>query len=249
VKPSCAGGQPTSNGGELSPFKDCRKEKFRVYQAGIIEYPGGASECRGGRAKLKVVLVGGTSHAGKSTLARALAARLGGEALSTDQLGRHPGRPWRQGERDVPPHVAEHYGGLEPEALLDSVMRHYEGMWPGVRELIERRADDPTASPLVLEGSALLPSQVAEFRRPDVAALWLIGDDELLAARIRQESRFEAASAPERRLIAAFTERTWRYQRAILADLERLGLPRLAVGDEVGGDELAEHALALLAGS
>jgi hypothetical protein len=192
----------------------------------------------------KVVLVGGTSHAGKSTLARALAERLDGEALSTDQLARHPGRPWRQGERDVPPHVAEHYGGLEPEALLGSVMRHYEAMWPWVRALIEWRADDPAAGPLVLEGSALLPARVAELQRPDVGAVWLIGDDELLAARIRRESGFETASEAERRLITAFIERTWRYQRAILDDLERLGLPRLAVG----GDGLAERALALLAG-
>ena len=198
---------------------------------------------------LRVVLVGGTSHAGKSTLARALAERLGGEALSTDQLARHPGRPWRHGERDVPPHVAEHYGGLAPEALLDSVMRHYEAMWPGVRELIERRADDPTAAPLVLEGSALLPARVAELARPDVGAVWLIGDEPLLAARIRRESGFEAAGEPERRLIAAFTQRTWRYQRAILANLERLGLPQLTVSDDAGGDALAERALALLAGS
>src|ERR1700689_1799826 len=120
----------------------------------------------GRTAGLKVVLVGGTSHAGKSTLARTLAERLDGEARSTDQLARHPGRPWRQGEREVSPHVAEHYGGLEPEALLASVMRHYEAMWPWVRALIERRADDPASRPLVLEGSALLPSRVAELTRP-----------------------------------------------------------------------------------
>jgi hypothetical protein len=42
----------------------------------------------------RVVLIGGTSNVGKSTLAQAVAERLGFEYLSTDGLARHPGRPW-----------------------------------------------------------------------------------------------------------------------------------------------------------
>ncbi len=39
------------------------------------------------------ILIGGTSHAGKSTLAQSLAAKLGWNYLSTDKLARHPGKP------------------------------------------------------------------------------------------------------------------------------------------------------------
>ena len=42
---------------------------------------------------IKLILIGGTSHTGKSTLARQLAEELGWNYLSTDQLARHPGRP------------------------------------------------------------------------------------------------------------------------------------------------------------
>ena len=52
-----------------------------------------------------VVLIGGTSHVGKSTVARALATSLGFRHVSTDRLARHPGRPWTT----TRPHVREHY--------------------------------------------------------------------------------------------------------------------------------------------
>ena len=44
---------------------------------------------------VNVVLIGGSSHAGKSTVSESLAATLGWEHLSTDRQAAHPGRPWR----------------------------------------------------------------------------------------------------------------------------------------------------------
>jgi 2-phosphoglycerate kinase len=193
-----------------------------------------------------VVLIGGTSHAGKSSLARALADRLGYEALSTDQLARHPGRPWRRGDIPVPPHVAEHYSTLAPDALIDSVMRHYDGMWPMVRELVLRRAADATAAGLVLEGSALLPAHVVALDRDDVAALWLTADEALLAARMHAESRYLEADADARNLIDAFLERTRRYQRLTVDTLQQLGLQSLEVRAGEPIDAVADRAQALL---
>ena len=40
------------------------------------------------------MLIGGTSHVGKSTLGKALASKLGWDCVATDSLGKHPGRPW-----------------------------------------------------------------------------------------------------------------------------------------------------------
>jgi 2-phosphoglycerate kinase len=42
---------------------------------------------------VRVLLIGGTSNVGKSTVAQAVAKKLGFEVLSTDKLARHPGRP------------------------------------------------------------------------------------------------------------------------------------------------------------
>jgi 2-phosphoglycerate kinase len=198
-------------------------------------------------ARPRVILIGGTSHAGKSSLARELAARLAYEPLSTDKLARHPGRPWPPGEASVPPDVAQHYGALAPEALIGSVLRHYGTMWPMIRALVEARAADSAAPGLVLEGSALWPERAAQLLGGgSVAGLWLVADEALIEARIRRESRFEAADRAGRALIEAFLERTRRYQHRMLEVVVRLGLPRLDVraGEPIGA--LADRALDLL---
>lgn len=83
--------------------------------------------------EVRVVLIGGTSNVGKSTVARAVAAELGFGCLSTDRLARHPGRPWRTPEWEVPAHVAEHYRSLSVDELITSVLGHYERLWPASR--------------------------------------------------------------------------------------------------------------------
>ena len=85
---------------------------------------------------LRVILIGGPSHGGKSTLAQALSARLGWQYMSTDRLARYPGRPWGE----LRPHVAEHYLSLSPDQLIEDVIRHYASMWPDIRNLITAHA-------------------------------------------------------------------------------------------------------------
>ena len=51
---------------------------------------------------LRVVLIGGTSHVGKSTASELLAGTLGWAHVSTDSLARHPGRPWKPAPEKVP---------------------------------------------------------------------------------------------------------------------------------------------------
>jgi 2-phosphoglycerate kinase len=194
----------------------------------------------------RVALIGGTSHVGKSTTARALAARLGGGAISTDSLARHPGRPWPTPTWVVPEHVAEHYRTLTPDELIASVLAHYGRMWPMVREMIEARAADENAAPLVLEGSALWPAFVAELNLPAVRAVWLTADDALLDARIRRESRFDAADPAGGQLIESFAARTRLYNATMLAQIRRLGLPLVEVTAAMSPDEVTDAVLAAL---
>jgi 2-phosphoglycerate kinase len=193
-----------------------------------------------------VALIGGTSHAGKSTTARAVAARLGGEALSTDKLARHPGRPWPTPTWVVPDHVAEHYRTLTPEELIASVLAHYGRMWPMARDLIEARVADVNAAPLVLEGSALWPDLVAELDLPGVRAVWLTADDALFDARIRRESRLEEADAAGRQLIERFAARTRLYNARMLEQARLLGLPLVEVTAAMSEDEVTDAVLAAL---
>lgn len=191
---------------------------------------------------VRVVLIGGTSNTGKSTVAGAVAERLGFEHRSTDGLARHPGRPWRTPEHEVPPHVAEHYGTLTTDELLASVLDHYERLWPRIEELITERAR-AGAPGLVLEGSALRPDRVARLTVPGTAAVWLTADETVLRDRVRAAGRYEEATDAERHLMDRFLARTVRFQARMLDAVEAHGLDRV----DTGGRTVTEVADAVLA--
>ncbi|KOU49294.1 hypothetical protein ADK56_18580 [Streptomyces sp. MMG1522] len=195
---------------------------------------------------VRVVLIGGTSNTGKSTVAGRLAERLGFEHRSTDGLARHPGRPWRTPEHEVPPHVAEHYATSAPDELLASVLAHYERLWPRIEGLITDRAR-PGAAGLVLEGSALLPERVARLTVPRTAAVWLTADDTVLRDRVRTAGRYARASEEERLLMDRFLARTHRFQTRTVEAVESLGLARLDVGGGRTVEELADAVMATAA--
>jgi 2-phosphoglycerate kinase len=150
----------------------------------------------------RVFLIGGTSHAGKSTVAQSIAKHMGARYLSTDMLGRHPGRPWPVDGRAVRPHVAAHYRELPPQQLLRAVLVHYRNLWPRALAAMEGPA------PLVLEGSGVLPECVSS----GADAVWLTLDAELLRARMVRESGYDALDGDGRLLVDKF------YARALLFD-------------------------------
>ncbi|MFE5027740.1 hypothetical protein ACFRAO_31540 [Streptomyces sp. NPDC056656] len=191
-----------------------------------------------------VVLIGGTSNVGKSTVAHAVAEKLGFECLTTDGLARHPGRPWRTPEWEVPAHVAEHYGSLTVDELITSVLGHYDRLWPRIEELITTYAAEGRVAGLVLEGSALWPVRVARLQVPRTAAVWLTTDDAVVRARVHAAGRYEAATGAERRLMDKFLARTERYQTLMIDSLDRLGMDRIDAGGGRSAAELADSVLA-----
>ncbi|NKI43642.1 hypothetical protein [Streptomyces physcomitrii] len=196
----------------------------------------------------RVVLLGGTSHVGKSSLARVVADRLGYACLSTDGLARHPGRPWRMPGWEVPPHVAEHYRSLTADELLSSVLDHYARLWPRVEELIRRAAaGHEGAAGLVLEGSALWPARVAELRIPHTAAVWLTAEETVLRARMYDSAGYAEADGEERRLVDTFLARAVGFQELVLGEAARLRLDRLDTGGGRSVEELAEAVLRMTA--
>ncbi|MFG3288946.1 hypothetical protein ACGF3G_09075 [Streptomyces sp. NPDC048179] len=195
---------------------------------------------------LNVVLIGGTSHTGKSTVARALADRLGFGCLSTDGLARHPGRPWPTPEWQVPPHVDEHYRSLTVDELIDSVLGHYERLWPRIEELITAHARaEPDAAGLVLEGSALWPESVVRLAVPHTAAVWLTADEGVLSARMHTGCAYDRMPARARPPVDKFLARTLRYQTMMLDTVARLRLDHLDSGTGRSPEDLAAAVLAV----
>ena len=179
---------------------------------------------------LSVVLIGGTSNVGKSTLAQALTRRLGWSCVSTDSLGRHPGRPWTVADGQVPVHVAEHYRSLSIEELATEQLRHYARMWPQIRSLIETHARDH-AGGLIVEGSGVWPDRVAEISDPKVAAIWLTASPATVRGRIYSASRYAELGDDATILVDKFVGRSIRYNEMMLSAVRRLGLACVDVDD------------------
>ena len=194
-------------------------------------------------AGVRVLLIGGTSHAGKSTLVRALGAHLGWTVVSTDSLARHPGRPWRTPPDVVPLHVVDHYGNLQIDELIADVQAHYRRLRPRIEGLIAEHAYDAAAEGFVLEGSALLPELLAAVDRMKVAPFWLTASDEILEARIRTESGLGIGA---NFLIEKFIGRTLAFNREMTMEAGRLALPVINVGRFDSLDDLVAHSLTLL---
>ena len=193
---------------------------------------------------LRVILIGGSSHAGKSTVAQALALQLGWNYQSTDKIAKHPGRPWRAPPKTVPEHVAAHYLTLSVDELVADVMRHYrDNVWPLVETLVASHATGGSSERLVLEGSALLPDFVATMKLENVAAIWLTGSRELFEQRIRQTSGYETKTPVERKMIDRFLDRTWRYNESMVDAVSRLGLASVQVDNVGNSDELLSACL------
>lgn len=175
---------------------------------------------------------------GKSTCAAIIGRQMPADVMTTDTLARHPGRPWPRDR--IPPHVAEHYRSLSPADLLASVLAHYRDViWPMAVEMIEDHVAAPDAGVLVLEGSALLPELVLTLDCDAIAAVWLVGDDEVVRARMRTEAGYSKADADQRRLIDSFFARN-RLMNALIAETALgHGLP---VVEASGGRDAAETA-------
>ncbi|WP_043612674.1 AAA family ATPase [Ensifer sp. ZNC0028] len=156
------------------------------------------------------ILIGGTSHVGKSTLAGTLARSLSRELISTDALGRHPGRPWPT----VRPEVAEYYASLTDETIHWFLKVHHENMWPRIRQIVDSHRE--RGQPFVLEGAALRPEYVAELEAGSVTAVFLYADDDFLRQRMLDEARRDERYEQKAGIINKFIERSLRENRDML---------------------------------
>ncbi len=188
---------------------------------------------------VSVLLIGGTSHAGKSTLGSAVAERLGWRMCSTDYLARHAGRPWRSDGTTVPPHVIQHFTNHSVDELMAAVIRHYRSVWPQVENLI-RDVDEG----LVIEGSAVLPELATRLNPGYGRAAWLIAEEGTFQERIFLESRCGSATGTNRAAIEMFGLRSERFNEYIRNEVQRLGLQSISADSDF--DEQMKRVLTLL---
>ena len=197
--------------------------------------------------KTRVILIGGSSHAGKSTLSKALAAKLGWNYIATDSLARHPGRPWASANGTVKDRVAEHYRTLSVESLLTDVLSHYRiNILPQVKALVDSYVLDLSTKCTIVEGSALYPSFVTDSINNSVRAIWLTLSDRLFQTRIFRESNYDRLDKDKQYLVQKFLARTLLYNRRMQQEVKRLGLNSINVESTSTVEQLADRCLKLM---
>ena len=197
--------------------------------------------------KTRIILIGGSSHVGKSTLGKFLAAKLSWNYLATDSLARHPGRPWASANGGVKNHVAEHYRTLSVESLLTDVLAHYQiNVLPQVEALVHSHASDLSTECWIVEGSALYPSLVVDLVNNSVRAIWLAGSDLLFQTRIFRQSNYDRLDKDKQYLVQKFCDRTLLYNRRMQEEVKRRGLISINVESTSTVEQLADRCLKLM---
>ncbi|GLQ53688.1 hypothetical protein [Devosia nitrariae] len=188
------------------------------------------------------LLIAGTSHCGKSTLAQRVGAALGWRVTSTDKMGRHPGRPWPS----IPAPVEEYYEALTDETIYWFLRVHHTNMWPLlVREIA---AQVTAGGGFVFEGSALRPESIATLNHKGVAAVCLYADQAFLAERMRQESGYASKDDRQKLLIDKFIARSLRDSTESVEAARAHGIPIVDVADAGALEETAEQLVARASG-
>ena len=175
--------------------------------------------------KIKVILIGGTSHTGKTTLGKAIAKSLNWDYIATDSLAKHPGRPWvSTNDKTVKKHVAEHYKNLSIPELVTDVLRHYaRNVLPLVETLVQIYCSNSANQCLVIEGSALFPTLVKDLvARENVRGFFLVSNYSCLKNRVFANSNFYSVGKAKQYLIYKFLERTWFYNQLVINESKSL---------------------------
>lgn len=186
---------------------------------------------------IRGLLIGGSSHCGKSTLAQRVGDALGWRINSTDRLGRHPGRPWL----GVPAPVEEFYEKLSDDTIYWFLRVHHTNFWP----LLTRTIADEKAGGggFVLEGSALRPENLATLNDPELLPVCLYAEPQFLADRMRRESGYADRDARQRVFIDKFIERSLRDNRDLHAAAKEHDIWAIDAADANGLERATEQLL------
>ena len=187
------------------------------------------------------LLLLGTSHVGKSTCAEAVGRAVGWPVVSTDKLGRHPGRPWT----GTPDPVIEFYLRMTDDAIHWFLLMHHENMRPVIQERI--RALRVAGAGFVLEGAALRPEHLSGWEVGDALVACLYVEPRVLRERLlsasdhsRQDDRIKVA-------IDRFAERSLRENEALVQAAIGHGVRVVDVTDPKDADRLAGELASRLA--
>ncbi|MCP4304028.1 MAG: AAA family ATPase [bacterium] len=196
-----------------------------------------------------VVLIGGPPGAGKTTLGRNLAARLGFASLTVDDLvtvGRiltdevsHPAfhKIARVG-------ATAYYTNNPGERLVADSIEVEEAMWPAVERVIASHV--ATKGPIVMDWWLLSPRKIAALAIPKVRSLWLNIDSVALTERERRNVGFFGEPPGSEQILSNFMYRSLWRNDLVASQAAESGLPIVQLSGDEPPHDVVERALELL---
>jgi 2-phosphoglycerate kinase len=189
-----------------------------------------------------VILIGGASGAGKTTLASALASRLGSDSMSADDLfiaaktfttpHTHPGMH----VMNVPNYI-DYFTNSTVDKLTADATEQHQAFWPVIERVIRFRLLEHR--PIVIDGWFFRPKWISELNLDNVRSFWLVADSQVLEKREREQGTWERSSNPEQ-MIQNHLGRSYWYNDLIRRQAEELGSEILHQDGTVSVDSLCD---------
>ena len=198
-----------------------------------------------------VYWIGGGSGAGKSTVARRIAAQHGLSVFATDDtMADHASRSSPEEcpllHKFMALDMDERWVNRSPETMLET-FHWFHG--EGFNFIIEDVLCRPSEPGVIVEGFRLLPQLIKPLLPTFARAVWLLPTDEFREAVI--ESRggsawsFLAKTSEPERALRNLLSRDRMFTERLRAETVRLGLPAIEVGTTTTEDELVERVTSL----
>ena len=187
----------------------------------------------------RILLIGGSSGTGKTSLAQRLSQHFGVGLLLADDV-----RIALQSVTTAEQLPALHYFFTHDDVLWHQPPAAWQAGWTGVGEVVTRALAQVVAhhvvvrdaGALIIEGDSILPQGVLQIQRelpkpehaPQVRALFLYEPEQaaLLHNLRRKTDRGFPTAPPDRQ--QTFVNAAWHYGLWLKAEAERAGFPTLA---------------------
>ena len=191
--------------------------------------------------------IGGGSGAGKSTIARRIAARHGLRVYATDDaMADHAGRSSREDcpllHRFMAMEMDERWVSRDPGAMLET-FHWFQG--EGFGMIVDDLLRLPREPGIVAEGFRLLPRLVAPLLSSPAHAVWLLPTPDFRRAvfegRGGAASGFLARTSDPERALRNLLERDGMFTDTLREETARLSLPAIQVDATLTEDDLTDR--------
>ncbi|MEN8235332.1 MAG: AAA family ATPase [Actinomycetota bacterium] len=196
--------------------------------------------------EFKVLLIGGPPGAGKTTLGRAVASRLGFASTTVDDLV-VAGRLLTTKESHPALHQMRPVGHTRyftkgpPERLISDAVELQDMMWPVLERVI--RGHSTSGAPIVMDWWLFSPEKVANLEGGGVASIWIHIDPDVLWERERQNTDFLEDSTDPDRMLSNFMGRSlWRNEH-VAREARDLGMTVVHQSGARSVEELVDEVL------